>query len=255
MTLTSVLLLLQLTVSLLAGVQANPRATVEQKNQALSFATQAISISQAYLSVNATGGAAATTPVAPAPVSPAPATSTPALTVAEPTPSRGPILVTPLGPTSNRIKSAVDDIATLTLSPSGDGGISLMTLKITFSGNLVSSSFSNADVKLVNTSNVSVGTLAPVSCNTGNTCVFEWSGFGSAGVVASGSSLVLKLRIDSMTNTLSAGAGVSSVFGAAIQSAGDLTFNDTVDGSGATVGLSANAVPLILNSASYVPGT
>lgn len=252
------MLLLQITVSLLVGVQGNPRATVEQKNLALSFATQAIAISQVYLSANVTGQATATPPAAPAPVSLAPAATSPA-PVAPATPAQNAstgssILVTPLGATSNRVKSAVDDVATLTLSPSGAGGISLTTLRITIYGNLASSSFGNVDVKLVNTSNVPVGTLAAVSCNSGNTCVFAWSGFGSAGIVASGSSLVLKLRIDSQTNTLTAGAGVSSVLGVAIQSAGDLTYNDTVDGSGVTVGLPANAVPLLLSSVSYVSG-
>jgi len=253
MSLTSILLLLQLTVSLLVGVQKNPNATAEQKNQALSFAAQAIVISQNYI----TAGAALTTP--PAVPVPAASTSTTSAPTASTTPTQNmvtsPILVTALGPTTNRTKTSVDDIAILTFSPSGSGGISLTTLKITFSGNLASSTFSDADVKLLNTSNVPVGTLASVTCNTGSTCAFSWSDFGSNGIVSSGSSLVLKLRIDSLTNTAPATAGVSDTLGVAIQAAGDLTYNDTVDGSGATVSIPANTVPLVLNSVSYAPGT
>ncbi|MFA5319524.1 MAG: hypothetical protein WC387_04155, partial [Candidatus Paceibacterota bacterium] len=120
---------------------------------------------------------------------------------------------------------------------------------------LVSSSFSNADVHLLNSSNVAIGTLAPATCNTGSSCVFSWSDFGSNGIISAGGTLALKLRIDSLTNTIAANAGISNILSAVIQSPDDLTYNTAIDGSGATVGLPITAAPLVLNSVSYSPGT
>ena len=260
MNLTSILLLLQLAVSLLAGAQNNARITAAEKNQALSFATQAVALSQAYLSQNSAGAPATPTTTQPAIIpAPSPATSSaPAAAASSSVPSApqsGSIFATPLGVATGRAKNPVDDMATLTFSPAGAGGISLTTLKITFSGSLAGSSFSDADVKLLDASNAPVGTLAPVSCVAGTPCVMSWSSFGSGGIVSAGSSLVLKLRIDSLSHTVAAMGGSAVSFSATIQSPGDLTYNDSVDGTGSTVSLPATAVPLVLNSVSYAPGT
>jgi len=86
-----------------------------------------------------------------------------------------------LGPTSNRVKSTGDQLATLTFTPGNGGSLALNTLVLTFSGSAISSNgsqataFANSMYLLLN------GTQYPVAstaCTGPSACTATWN-FGS----------------------------------------------------------------------------
>jgi len=188
------------------------------------------------------------TPTSTIPVS----TSTPSTpTLSAPTSTK----VTPLGATTDRIKSPTDRLGTLSLAVNGYGGATVNKITVTFSGSMLnvgSSTFLNG-VQLLDLHNVSVtsedGATASVDPSAGTV---TWTfGAGTAGYyIPNGGAYPFTVVVDSAA-VPSLGSNIVESLHATIQNASDIQYSDP---GGASFGLPPLSVPLTINSVAYLAG-
>ncbi|MEK7138300.1 MAG: PKD domain-containing protein [Patescibacteria group bacterium] len=165
-----------------------------------------------------------------------------------------------IGPTTNRVKQVVDNLANITLSADSAGAVSVNNLWVTFTGTAKDNTTFWDGVKLVDSA---TGALYGIYPGSASSCVGTSSchadfffGNGANGlVISAGVSRSLTLRIDSTKTAPASSSAVQTLVGS-IVGAGDLVFTDGLD-SNAVSSLvpSSHYFPLNLASVSYVAGT
>jgi peptidoglycan hydrolase-like protein with peptidoglycan-binding domain len=207
-------------------------------------------------------------PAVPPPASPTPApiptpVPPPVVTVGPAITMSG-VTAAGLGPTSNRGKTTVDDIGTITFTASSFGAIVLNTIKLNIAGTLASSTTfvsTSTDILLYDPAtglSAAVGAATLSDCSINGSCVLTVPlGSGVNGyVVSPGSSKTFRVRIDSLSHTHAASGGVATSFSVSITNPGDVIYTDGLDASATPgIALPANSVPININTVSYAPGT
>ncbi len=171
------------------------------------------------------------------------------------------VSASPLGVTSNRIKTMADDLGNIIVSADPAGTAVLNDLTVTFGGTAPSSLFLDG-VKLFDSNMVDVASSygatvnSSAPCTGQNTCSKTWhfpSGV-NGWVIPAGASSALKLRVDS-TKT-AAGTGVAQSLQASISSNTDVKYTDGLDPD-ATTGLTLpiNLMPIGINYVAYMVGS
>jgi len=155
-----------------------------------------------------------------------------------------------LGSTSGRVRTAVDDIGTLTFAAAAGGyDVTVNTITLKFQGQAVSSGITAFNVDLIdpNTGSDWSG-LSAQSCNptSGNSCSVTFA-FTTVPTITAGSSKTIKVRVDSSNfyNTTNSGDSLSTLVNA---------YNDVNWGDGTTSGglyLQQTEVPIVVSSVSY----
>jgi hypothetical protein len=160
-------------------------------------------------------------------------------------------------------KSNPDTIGTITVSANNAGPVALDSLKVTFSGSLMSATSSNVQALMnslslidQNGNNVvTAGEATGVATTTSSPWTATWT-FGTAQngfQVSAGGSYTFTLKVD--TTQVAGIANTSQSLGANIQAAGDVQYTDALDSSGVSaLGLPTAVVPLTINSITYPIG-
>jgi len=173
---------------------------------------------------------------------------------------------TALGTVSGRVKSSVDNLATITFTANSAGSAMLRTLKLTFNGNAVSSTalaaatsttFVLRDANNGNVLTVDNATLDASSCaGTSNTCALVWtfSTSTTSFVISGGTSYTFTVQADD-TNLAAASGSNSISLGTTIQAVGDVTYYDNGDGTGSTISLPSTVVPMNVSTVTFAAGS
>jgi len=155
-----------------------------------------------------------------------------------------------LGSTSGRVRTAVDDIGTLTFTAAAGGyDVTVNTVTLKLQGQAVSSGTAAFNVDLIDSNTGSDWSgLSAQSCNpaTGNSCSVSFA-FSTIPTITAGSSKTVKVRVDS-----------SSFYDAASTAESLSTLVSAYDkvnwGDGTTTGglyLQPTDVPIVVSSVSY----
>lgn len=168
---------------------------------------------------------------------------------------------TALGTASGRVKSSVDNLATITFTANSAGSAMLKTLKLTFNGNAIGATTNAATFILrdANNNDITVtdgATTTGSSCAGTSPCTVTWT-FSTAStpfVISGGTSYTFTLQ--SNDTDLVAASGSNSVsLGITVQDPGDVTYYDNGDGSGSTINLSLTLVPINVNAVTFAAGS
>jgi len=172
------------------------------------------------------------------------------------------VSATPLGNTSGRAKSSVDDLATINFAADSAGSVKLSSVTITFSGSAPSSTaFYNA------TSTATSCATCVVQLYDANSAVSYYPTASSSNSlsfdlgnyqISNGTSKSFTLRVnDTYTGAMNtAVSGVSQSLSVTVNAATDVKWADSIL-SDATTGLNleAKVVPVQIQSVSYAAGT
>jgi hypothetical protein len=175
------------------------------------------------------------------------------------------VTATPLGATSGRSKSTVDDLATITFAADNAGAVVLNTVTITFGGSAPSATTFLDSVQLYDTANgtnMGTGNTTSSACaGTGtaasSTCSKTFSLGATTGgyVVSAGGSKSFTLRTNTL-NTWAATTGISATLSASISANTDVRYTDGLDTAAvSTISLPATVVPITIQSISFAQGT
>lgn len=169
--------------------------------------------------------------------------------------------ITPLGQSSNRIKSASDALAALSFQGSYSGAIALNQINITFSGAAAAPSLlQTGAVRLLDENNQPLGLVITTSTSGGNDVwSFNLGGAMSAdaqGVLSAGAKETWTLVVNDFDLAQASGSNSVNLV-ASINANSDIQYTDSLSGS-ATTGLtipSSVLTPLELNSVVFAQGT
>ncbi len=180
---------------------------------------------------------------------------------------------TALGNTSNRTKSSVDNLATVTFTANTAGSAMLQTLKLTFSGNAIATStatstgggtafLGNITLRDANNNDVTVAdgayTTNNATCATQSSCSVIWT-FATTTtpfIVSGGSSYTFTIQLNDTAGTLAASGNNAVSIGATVQQSGDVTYYDAGQVTGAaSVSLPSTIVPLNVMSVTFTPSS
>ncbi len=168
---------------------------------------------------------------------------------------------TVLGNTTNRTKSSVDNLATVTFTANTAGSAMLKTLKLTFSGSAVATSTFVGALTLRDTNNndvvVSDNATTTSNCASQSSCTVTWTFATSTTpfIISGGSSYTFTVQLNDTAGTVVASSNNSVSLGATIQSTSDVSYFDSGDTNGNTVNLPSTLVPLNVMSVTYAPGS
>ncbi len=168
---------------------------------------------------------------------------------------------TALGSLTSRVKSSVDNLATITLAANNAGSAMVRTLAINFSGNAISSTATSSFV-LRDTNNVDVtDSTSYGAVQTGgpctSSCTLTWTFSTSTNplVVSAGGSYTLTLQTDD-THSFGVGVGSASVsLSATLQTTAALTYYDNSTATGSTISLPNTVVPSSITNITFAAGT
>ena len=167
---------------------------------------------------------------------------------------------TALGTLSGRVKSSVDNFATITFAANTAGSAMLRTLRITFGGNAVSSTATSTfvlkDVNNVDVTSASSFGASPSSTScSASACLIEWDfPTSTAPVISAGSSYLFTIQLND--SALGSASGSNSVsLGATIQAVGDVTYYDNTSATGSTISLPSTMVPMNINTVTFAAGS
>jgi Putative peptidoglycan binding domain len=174
------------------------------------------------------------------------------------------------GATTNRSKSASDQLATLTFTPNNSGQITLNTLVLTFTGNALASSTGANDAAFASSTYLALGTpgnftgttFAPASatCVTSVSCTVQWN-FGSSisGYQIQNSPVTFTLVANTSQNVgVAVGQNSVSLF-TTLATPSAVLYTDGTDAASTTVsgiGLPASVItPLQISGVQYTQGS
>jgi Putative peptidoglycan binding domain len=164
------------------------------------------------------------------------------------------------GTLTGRVKTSVDNLASIALTANNAGSAELHTLAITFSGSAIGASTTASDFSLIDTNNVNVTNASSYNATTSGTCAsspctITWTFPTSTPlVVSAGGSYSLTLRADDTGFVVVSGSN-SVGLSATIQSSGDMTYYDNSTATGSTVSLPTTLVPLPITTVSFASGS
>jgi len=160
------------------------------------------------------------------------------------------VSATPLGSTSARAKSSVDDLADINFAADAAGGVRINSVTVTFSGSAPSGSFFGVGTSVV-LRDTSAGTNFALSATTSASLSFDLGGYQ----LSAGTSKSFRLRANSLSSEFNvAGSGVSVTLAATIDVAGDVTWSTALSGGSAAT-LESYLLPIQIQSVSYAQGT
>ncbi len=138
------------------------------------------------------------------------------------------ITIASLGATSDRVRSSVDTVGTISFAATGSD-VAVHTVKLTLRGSALQNGASAFDVQLIdlNTGIDWAGGSAVTCTPSIDQCsvLFAYSG-PTAPIIASGLSKTVQIRLNS--NGFSSNAGTPNVLAVMIQSPGDITWSDGI---------------------------
>jgi len=158
---------------------------------------------------------------------------------------------TGLGSSTGRVRSSIDDLATISLTADENYQVKLRGLKVTFAGSAITSATGNVTVDLIDPStNSALGDASQQTC-TSSTLTATFGTLGSTGnginyTIAAGSTKNVTLRIDS--SNLYNAANTSDSLSVTIQAAGDVSYSD---GTTSDIELESSVVPFAITTVSY----
>jgi len=167
---------------------------------------------------------------------------------------------TTLGAASNRTKSSVDNLATVTFTANSAGSSLLKTLKLTFTGSAVTSTLP-ANVTLRDTNNgdvVASDNATVTSTVVGSTATMTWTfATSTAGtfVISGGTSYTFTVQSNDTAGMTAGSSNLTQGLGITIQGTGDVSYSDSGDTTGSTVNLPSTIVPLNVASISFTQGS
>lgn len=156
---------------------------------------------------------------------------------------------TPLGATTNRIRTNVDDLANIYLTADSAGDVRLDEFIITLGGSALSQSTSSGN--FLSLYDPTDGTSVSVSRASTSFAIFS----NLNKIIPAGSTKVLRLRFNSLYGTKPEEAGASQSFSAIINSQFDVSYTTGLVGGTFGIGLSNYAAPMMLNTVQYISGT
>lgn len=169
------------------------------------------------------------------------------------------VSATPLGTTSGRSKTSIDDLATLNFAADSAGAVVLNSVTLTFSGSATNSStlfYASADsstfyVTLYDASNGTTYNASSSVVGSG-TLTYNLRGY----TISGGTSKSFNVRINSSAGTPAGTASISETLSATIGSAAHVGWTDALDSSASSgLGLNASTIPIQVQSLSYAQGT
>ena len=180
-----------------------------------------------------------------------------------------------LGVASNRSKSAVDNLATVTFTANTAGAAMLKSMKLTFSGNAIATSTAtstgyntasagfatNLTLRDANNNDVvgSDNATYALVCTSQSACTVTWTFSTGAGafIISPGTSYSFTVQANTTAGagTLANGATGTQGMGATIAAYNDVSYYDTGDTTGNVVYLPSTIVPLSVASFSFNPGS
>jgi len=147
-----------------------------------------------------------------------------------------------LGATSNRSKSAGDQLATLTFTPGNGGSIALNTVTINFSGNAIASGtvqeagFASSTYLLLNGTQYPETAYGSSNCSNQSGCAVTWNfGSGVNGFQVNGSPVTFTLVANDFSNTNVAGSNNAVSMAATINATSSIQYTDGTASNGTTV--------------------
>jgi hypothetical protein len=169
---------------------------------------------------------------------------------------------TALGTLTGRVKSSVDNLATITVTANAGGSAMLNKLLVTFSGNAVSSSVATTTFTLLDQNNVNVTSNSSFNASasstgcTASSCLLEWDfPTSTAPVVSAGNSYSFTLRVND-SNLVTAPSNTASVsLSATINGTTDVLYYDNTTGSGSTISLPTTLVPVPITTVTFSTGS
>ena len=154
-----------------------------------------------------------------------------------------------LGATSNRTRTAVDDVATLTFAANPAHDVTVNSVKLTLAGGALENSLSVAfNVRLIDTSTGSDWSgLGTASCTPVSGSCKATFNFSTIPTIVAGTSKTVKVRVDSsgFFNAPTAGDSLT----VSVNAVNDVDWGDGTTTSG--LGLEAKVIPLTITSVSY----
>ena len=168
---------------------------------------------------------------------------------------------TALGTLSGRVKTSVDNLATVTFTANNAGSAELSSTTITFSGSAISTStvatttFTLLDVNNVNVTNAaSFGAVQSGSCS-GSSCTVTWTFPTSTPmVVSAGSSYTFTVRANDTNFTVASGSNTVGL-SATINANTDVNYWDNSTFTGSTISLPTTLAPLPIVTVSFSSGS
>jgi hypothetical protein len=169
------------------------------------------------------------------------------------------VSATPLGVTSGRSKTSIDDLATLNFAADAAGAVVLNSLTVTFSGSATNSSSlffasgtsSTYYVTLYDSINGTTYNASSSIVGSG-TLTYNLRGY----TVSAGTSKSFTLRFNSSGGAPAGSASVSQTLSATVAAYTDVGWADSLDASAVSgLNVPASTVPINVQSVSYAIGT
>lgn len=150
----------------------------------------------------------------------------------------------PLGATNSRVRTSVDDVATLSIAADGAQSLEFSTLRLTLSGGALSGAPAFGVQLIDPNTNVALGAASTQTCTpAGSSCTVL---FSPAYTISAGTTKTVKIRLDSSNFTNGAGSG--DALSILIASAGDFTWSDGVSTG---IEISSTLVPFTVATMGY----
>lgn len=170
-----------------------------------------------------------------------------------------------LGASVDRTKTSVDDLANIILTADTAGAATLGRIRLSFSGNAVTANLPT-HVTLVDQNGLDIvssyGAVKSVdvgaSCTQGAGCAVRWTfAPGTGPVIDAGSSLIFRVRLNSIMGTAIGAAGQSVALAVTVTDANDISYSTSIPGGGGLPGaiLPTTVVPFSIQAVSYAHGT
>jgi len=164
--------------------------------------------------------------------------------------------VAPIAGTQHN-KANPDSIGTITFSANNAGSVSLNSVKVTFSGSLLTANATQTaaflnTVVLVDGNGTGIVTGSMATTSNDGTSSVSWT-FTNGFAISAGGSYTFTLKAD--PTQVAGTANTAQSLGANIQAATDVQYTDALDNSGVgSLGLPSSVVPLTINSITYPIG-